>query len=93
MRTHLYSLALHAAARLVNGLRPHDHVVDTQGAALAADQATSRLQIVPPGAQSGGRPCAVLPDWYADCSHRCPIAVYSPSCVRRRLYRPHAGPV
>ena len=29
MRTHLYSLALHAAARLVNGLRPHDHVSST----------------------------------------------------------------
>jgi len=41
----------------------------TQGAALAAHQATGRLQTVPPSA-SGGRPCAILPDWYADCSHR-----------------------
>jgi len=64
-------------------------VVDTQGgAALAADQATGWLQIVPPSAQSGGRPCAILPDWYADCSRRCPIAVYSSSCVQRRLCRP-----
>jgi len=37
-------------------------VVDTQGTALAADQATGRLQIVPPSAQSGGWPCAILPD-------------------------------
>ena len=91
---------LHAAARLVNGLRPHDHV-STVSPTLkelhwlaAADQATGRLQIVPPSAQSGGRPCAILPDWYADCSHRCPIAVYSPSCVQRRLCRPHGvGPI
>jgi len=34
---------LHAAARLVNGLRPHDHarVAYTQGIALAADQAST----------------------------------------------------
>ena len=30
----------------------------------------------------------LIPDWYADCSHRCPIAVYSSSCVQQRLCRP-----
>jgi len=35
---------LHAAARLVNGLRPHDHVTSAlKGVALVADQATGRL--------------------------------------------------
>ena len=37
-------------------------VADAHGTALAADQATGRLQIVPPSAQSGGRPCTILPD-------------------------------
>ena len=50
--------------------------------AVATDQATCRLQIVPVmpptlSAQSGGRPCAILPDWYADCSHRWPITIDS----------------
>ena len=62
-------------------------VADTQGACRSSNESTT---IMPPGAQSGGRPCrcAILPDWYADCSHRCPIAVYSTSCVQRRLCRP-----
>ena len=75
---------LHAAARLVNGLRPHDHVSST----LKELHWLPIKQIVSPGAQSGGRPCAIVPDWYADCSHRCPIVVYSSSCVQRRLCRP-----
>ena len=62
-------------------------VADTQGACRSSNESTT---IMPPGAQSGGRPCrcAILPDWYADCSHRCPIAVDSSRCVKRRLYRP-----
>jgi len=56
-------------------------VADTQGPALAAAQATSRLQIVSPCAQSDGWPCAILPDWYADCSCQCPIMVDRLRCV------------
>jgi len=56
-------------------------VANTQGAALAADQAMGRLQIVPPSAQSGGWLCTILPDWYADCSHWCPIEVDSSICI------------
>jgi len=57
---------LHAAARLVNGLRPHDHVSPTLKELhwLPIEQRVDyKLCLQPPSAQSGGWPCAILPDY------------------------------